>query len=276
MKRDLTLITGASSGIGAALARVFARHGHDLALTARSRDALEMLAHELAPPGAPAPLVVAEDLARPGAADRIAARIAEAGGRVSTLVNNAGFGLSGPAAELDRAEQLAMVDVNVRALTDLTLCFLPNIVAARGGILNVASTAAFQPGPNMALYYASKAFVLSFSEALSHELEPHGVRVTALCPGATRTGFQDRAGMDAAILDMLQPADAAEVAEHGYRALQNGTAVAIPGMVNSVLARASTLLPHSLSLPLLARLQARRGAKKISGTPPFRRPPVGG
>jgi short-subunit dehydrogenase len=276
MKRDLTLITGASSGIGAALARVFARHGHDLALTARSRDALEMLAHELAPPGAPAPLVVAEDLARPGAADRIAARIAEAGGRVSTLVNNAGFGLSGPAAELDRAEQLAMVDVNVRALTDLTLCFLPDIVAARGGILNVASTAAFQPGPNMALYYASKAFVLSFSEALSHELEPHGVRVTALCPGATRTGFQDRAGMDAAILDMLQPADAAEVAEHGYRALQNGTAVAIPGMVNSVLARASTLLPHSLSLPILARLQARRGAKKISGTPPFRRPPVGG
>lgn len=261
MNRDLTLITGASSGIGAELARVFARHGHDLALTARRRDALDALAHEIAPPGAAAPLVVPEDLGKPGAADRLATCIAQAGGRVSTLVNNAGFGLNGPVAELDRADQLGIVDVNVRALTDLTLRFLPDIVAARGGILNVASTAAFQPGPGMAIYYASKAYVLSFSEALAHELAGKGVRVTALCPGPTESEFQERAGMDSALFDVLRPGAAAEVAAYGYRALQNGTTVAIPGMVNSVLARASTVIPHSLTLPVIARLQAKRVQK---------------
>lgn len=261
MNRDLTLITGASSGIGAELARVFARHGHDLALTARRRDALDALAHEIAPPGAAAPLVVPEDLGKPGAADRLATCIAQAGGRVSTLVNNAGFGLNGPVAELDRADQLGIVDVNVRALTDLTLRFLPDIIAARGGILNVASTAAFQPGPGMAIYYASKAYVLSFSEALAHELAGKGVRVTALCPGPTESEFQERAGMDSALFDVLRPGAAAEVAAYGYRALQNGTTVAIPGMVNSVLARASTVIPHSLTLPVIARLQAKRVQK---------------
>jgi short-subunit dehydrogenase len=265
MKRDLTLVTGASSGIGAELARVFARHGHDLALTARSVEPLTALAHEIAPPGAPAPIVLPEDLAAPGAADRLAERIAEAGGRVSTLVNNAGFGLNGPVAELERGEQLAIVDVNIRALTDLTLRFLPDILQARGGILNVASMAAFQPGPGMAVYYASKAFVLSFSEALSHELGPKGVRVTALCPGPVSTRFQERARMDAALFEVMKPADAAAVAAVGYRALQNGTPVAIPGVMNTVAARLSALVPHRLTLPVIAKLQMKRGTRSEGG-----------
>ena len=163
--RPLTLITGASGGIGAELARVFAAHGHDVALAARSADKLEALADEIAE-AAPArrrPLVVALDLMAPGAATQLAATLESAGAQVEMLVNNAGFGLAGQADQLDRAEQLSMIDLNIRALVDLTLTFSPQIEARHGAILNVASTAAFQPGPGMAVYYATKAFVLSFS-----------------------------------------------------------------------------------------------------------------
>jgi short-subunit dehydrogenase len=182
--RRVTLITGASGGIGAGLARVFARHGHDLALVARSRGKLEALADEIAASGRPRPLVLVFDLLEQGAATQIAAALEAAGATPEILVNNAGFGLAGEAAGLDPAEQLAIVDLNVRTLVEMTLRFLPSIRSARGKILNVASIAAYFPGgPGMAAYYASKSFVLSFSLALSQEL--HRASRSRRCVPAT-------------------------------------------------------------------------------------------
>ena len=214
--RSITLITGASGGIGADLARVFARHGHDLALVARSQDKLDALADEIAAPGRPRPIVIALDLAAPGATARVADALTAAGATVSILVNNAGFGLLGAVARLDAREQLAIVDLNVRSLLDLTLRFLPQITAARGKILNVASIVSFFAGPGMAVYYASKAFVSSFSRALTEEMRPAGVTVTVLHPGMTATGFQSRAGFDnARAMGMVRGATALSVAEAG-------------------------------------------------------------
>ncbi|MDB5644100.1 MAG: hypothetical protein JWN07_3417, partial [Hyphomicrobiales bacterium] len=217
--RQITLITGASDGIGAELARIMARGGHDLALTARRRDRLDALADEIAATGRPRPLVIPCDLSQPGAIDVLESQLAAADARVAFLVNNAGFGLHGRAAALDRAAQLEMIDLNIRALTDLTLRLLPQITQARGGLLQVASTAAFLPGPNMAVYYATKAYVLSFSEALAQEMKAAGVRVCVLCPGPTATGFQTRAGLDAAIFDTMRPMSARAVAEAGFAGL---------------------------------------------------------
>jgi uncharacterized protein len=185
--RRVTLITGASGGIGAGLARVFARHRHDLALVARGRGKLEPLADEIAASGRPRPLVLVFDLIEQGAATEIAAALEAAGATPEILVNNAGFGLAGEAARLDPAEQLAIVDLNIRAVVEITLCFLSAIRAARGKILNVASVAAYFPGgPGMAAYYASKSFILSFSLALSQERPSQGVTVSALCPATPR------------------------------------------------------------------------------------------
>ena len=193
-RRPVTLITGASAGIGTALARIFARHGHELLLVARREQKLNELADEIAALGHKRPHVASVDLERRDAADAIAEAMARLGVEPDTVVNNAGFGLLGPAASLSRSEQLAMVDVNVRALTDLSLAFVDVLERRRGGILNVASVAAFLPGPNMAVYYATKAYVVSFSDALHWELRPRGIRVTALCPGPVPTEFQARAG----------------------------------------------------------------------------------
>jgi uncharacterized protein len=193
--RPVTLITGASSGIGAELARVFAEHGHELALVARREHRMVELADEIAAGGRPRPNVLSVDLERPGAVSLLAAELSARDLEPANVVNNAGFGLVGPAVRLDRNEQLAMIDLNVRALTELSLAFTDSLARHRGGILNVASLAAFLPGPGMAVYYASKAYVLSFSEALHHELAGLGVRVTALCPGPVVTGFQARAGL---------------------------------------------------------------------------------
>ena len=256
---DVALVTGASSGIGADLARIFAREGHRLALTARRADLLEALADEIAASGAPRPLVLPLDLAAPGAADDLAARLAAEGARCAILVNNAGYGLIGAAATLDRAEQVGMIDLNVRALTDLTLALLPQIRAARGRILNVASLAAFSPGPGMAVYYATKAFVLSFSEALGQELKRDGVAVTALCPGPTPTGFFDRAGATGDPFGPMPKITSAEVAELGFRGLMAGKRVVLPGKVNRLIAVLSGVAPRGLVLPVLARMQMRRG-----------------
>src|SRR5438552_7358118 len=190
----VVLTTGASSGIGAALARVFAAHGHELVLVARRQDRLNALADEIAAAGRSRPTVLAADLERRDAASVIAAELSAKAMEPAVVVNNAGFGLSGAAAAVNRDEQLAMVDVNVRALTELSLMFVDSLTRHRGGILNVASMAAFLPGPGMAVYYASKAYVLSFSEALHRELAERGVRVTALCPGPVPTELQARAG----------------------------------------------------------------------------------
>src|SRR6185437_2658273 len=179
----VTIITGASAGIGAELARVFARNGHPLVLVARRRERLDALSAEIAGTGQPAPVVLPIDLSQPDAGARIGEALTARGLEPRFVVNNAGFGLVGRAAALDRAEQLSMIDLNVRTLPDLSLAFVPSLERNRGGLLNVASVAGFLPGPGSAVYYATKAYVLSFTEALHVELKGQGVRVACLCPG---------------------------------------------------------------------------------------------
>jgi uncharacterized protein len=258
--RRVTLITGASGGIGAGLARVFARHGHDLALVARGRAKLEALADEIAASGRPRPFVLAFDLTERGAVNDLAAALDAAGATPEILVNNAGFGLAGPVAGLNPAEQLAIVDLNVRTLVEMTLRFLPGIRSARGKILNVASIAAYFPGgPGMAAYYASKSFVLSFSLALSQELHSQGVTVSALCPGYTTTGFQARAGIGANMdLARLPVSTAIEVAEAGYAGLIAGRREIVPGSLNRLGIGLLPFLPKSLTLAVISRLQQNR------------------
>jgi short-subunit dehydrogenase len=195
MTDRVTLITGASAGIGTELAHLFASKGHRLALVDRHRDRLTRLASEIVAAGGTAPILIPCDLEHPAACDKIADALAAKDVEVEFVVNNAGFGLFGYAIELDRAEQLGIIAVNIVALTDLSLRFSDSLIRHRGGILNLGSLAGFLPGPGMAVYYASKAYVLSFSEALRQELAPHGVRVTTLCPGSVSTEFQARAGI---------------------------------------------------------------------------------
>ena len=179
----VTLITGASAGIGTELARIFASNGHRVALVARRADRLTALANEIAAAGGVAPIVIPCDLGQTDAGDKIAAALAAEGVELEYLVNNAGYGLFGNAIKLSCADQLGIIAVNIRALTDLSLRFSDHLIRNRGGILNVGSIAGFLPGPGMAVYYASKAYVLSFTEGLRCELAPRGVRVTVLCPG---------------------------------------------------------------------------------------------
>jgi len=243
-KRPVTLITGASSGIGAALAHEFAANGHEVVLIARREQALAALADAIAAKGAWRPTALRADVAR--------------GLEPDVVVNNAGFGLVGTADTLDRAEQLAMIDVNVRALTGLSLAFIDSLKHRKGGILNVASTAAFMPGPGMAVYYASKAYVLSFSEALHRELKPKGVRVTVLCPGPVPTEFQARAGLAADAFPRILKRSAEQVARDGYRGLKQGRRVVVPGFANSVATTLTRFAPHGLLLDLIARQQKGR------------------
>ena len=238
-RRPVTLITGASAGIGVAFARIFARHGHELLLVARREQKLHELADEIAALGHPRPHVAPVDLERRDAADAIAEAMARLGVEPDTVVNNAGFGLLGPAASLSRTEQLAMVDVNVRALTDLSLAFVDALERRRGGILNVASVAAFLPGPNMAVYYATKAYVVSFSDALHWELRPRGIRVTALCPGPVPTEFQARAGFTGDNSRTCCTLSADRVALDGYRGLAAGPAPGGAGLAEPARPRSS-------------------------------------
>ena len=257
--RPVALITGASGGIGAELARIFAAHGHDVALVARSSDKLAALADEIAATGRPRPLVLAVDLAARGAVDEIAAALAAAGAVPTILVNNAGFGLAGAAGDLDAAEQLGIVDLNIRALLELTLRFAPALRAARGKILNVASVAAYFPGPGMAVYYASKAFVRSFTLALWQEMRGDGVTVSLLCPGLTMTGFQARAGIGSNMaLGHLVGAGAREVAQAGYAGLMAGRRTIVPGLVNQLGAWLMPYLPDAIILPIISRMQQSR------------------
>jgi uncharacterized protein len=251
--KPVTLITGASSGIGAELARVFAAHGYELVITARRQAALAALADEIAASGRPRPTVIVADLAARDAVAGIAAKLASRGLEPQHVVNDAGFGLAGAAAALDRAEQLAMIDVNVRALTELSLAFADSLARHRGGILNVASIAGFLPGPDMAVYYASKAYVISFSEALAAELKHRGVRVTALCPGPVPTGFQARAGLRAGGLGEGGPLalPARRVAEIGYAGFMRGKRVVIAGAANRIAMLFARLIPHALLLPIV-------------------------
>jgi short-subunit dehydrogenase len=257
-KRPVALITGASAGIGAALAHEFAAHGHELVLIARREQALSRLADAIAAKGVARPTVMRADLARLDAAQTIAAALDERGLEPDVVVNNAGFGLVGAAEALDRAEQLAMIDLNVRALTDVSLAFLDSLKRRRGGILNVASIAAFMPGPGMAVYYASKAYVLSFSEALHRELKPKGVRVTVLCPGPVPTEFQARAGMSDDAFPRFLTRSAEQVARDGYRGLMQGRRVVVPGALNWAVTTIIRFAPRTLVLELIARQQRGR------------------
>jgi short-subunit dehydrogenase len=256
--RRLALITGASEGIGAELARIMAAAGHDLALVARRQDRLDALAEEIAAAGAPRPLTIPCDLLQPQAVDTLLSRLEAAGAQVDILVNNAGYGLHGSAHRLERAEQIGMIDLNIRVLTDLTLRLLPQLVSVRGRILQVASVAAFLPGPHMAVYYATKAFVLSFGEALAQELKETGVSVSVLCPGPTKTGFQARAGLDATLFKMMRPMNARDVAQAGYDGMMAGRRTIFPGPLNGASAILARIAPRMLLLPLVARLQAAR------------------
>src|ERR1022692_2537324 len=233
--RPITVITGASAGIGVALARVFARNGHELALVARREDRLRALADEIAATGARKPLVIVADLQRNDATRVIGEALAAQGAEPQYVVNNAGFGLIGQASARDRDEQLAMIDVNMRALTELSLAFVDSLARHRGGILNVGSVAGFLPGPGMAVYYATKAYVLSFSEALHSELKSRGVRVTVLCPGPVPTEFAARAGVKGSMAPGILTQSAESVAEAGYRGLMRGQRVVVPGLAGKLI-----------------------------------------
>jgi uncharacterized protein len=256
----VVLVTGASSGIGAALARVFAAHGHELVLVARRQDRLNAIADEIAAVGRSRPTVLAADLERRDAASVIAAELSAKAMEPAVVVNNAGFGLSGAAAAVSRDEQLAMVDVNVRALTELSLMFVDSLARHRGGILNVASMAAFLPGPGMAVYYASKAYVLSLGEALHRELSDRGVRVTTLCPGPVPTEFQARSGMRLNPAARALELSAERVAQIGYDAFMRGKRVVVAGINNRIAVSLMRLVPNGLLLRLVdQRPRAARG-----------------
>ncbi|MGC1464516.1 MAG: SDR family oxidoreductase [Pseudolabrys sp.] len=257
--RPVAVITGASAGIGIALARVFARNGYELALVARRKDRLFALADEIAASGAKRPLVIAADLAKPDCARTIADALTAAGAEPQYIVNNAGFGLVGTAASRDRNEQLEMIDLNIRALTDLSLAFIDSLARHRGGLLNVGSMAGFLPGPGMAVYYATKAYVISLSEALHSELAPRGVRVTVVCPGPVPSEFAARAGIkNGSLAPGILTKSAEQVAEEGYRGLMRGQRLVVPGAFNRLVTVLIRLVPHSILLSAVDRRQSRR------------------
>jgi short-subunit dehydrogenase len=254
----VTLITGASAGIGAELARIFAANGHRVALVARRAERLTALAAEIAAAGRAAPIVIPCDLQAADAGDKIAAALAAADVEVEYVVNNAGYGLFGNAVDLDREGLLGIVAVNVRALTDLSLRFSDSLIRNRGGIVNIGSIAGFLPGPGMAVYYASKAYVLSFTEALRQELAPHGVRVTVVCPGPVPTEFQTRAGFrpgfDSAVLNVSP----AEVARQAYRGLMANKRAVLPGFGIKAVPLLLRLFPRGFILAAVGRFQLRK------------------
>jgi short-subunit dehydrogenase len=254
----ITLITGASSGIGRELARLFAANGHHLALVARRKERLEALAAEIESAHARRPTTIVADLEKPEAIAQIVDTLAAAGAEPQYLVNNAGFGLIGRAIERDRKQQLAIIDVNMRALTALTLAFVGSLERHKGGILNVGSMAGFMPGPGAAVYYASKAYVRSLSDALHDELKPRGIRVTNLAPGPVPTEFGQRAGSKHVEVPSLLTQDAKRVAELGYRGLMQGKRLVVPGAANRLAVELVRFVPRSVLLPALERRQARR------------------
>ena len=252
------LITGASSGIGYELALLFARDGFDCILVARGHDELNELAARLESEFRVKTLVLAKDLSTPSAVNEIYEETTAAGLAVNVLVNNAGFGVYGLFAQTDLEAELQMLQVNVTALTSLTKLFLAGMLERREGrILNVASTAGFAIGPLMAVYYASKAYVLSFSAALTNELEGTGVTVTTLAPGPTRTGLQQRGGMADSRLFQGQIADAKSVALAGYRGLMAGKPLVIPGIRNKLIPLVARLSPRGVMARVVRRAQER-------------------
>jgi uncharacterized protein len=258
LREPVALITGASAGIGLGLARVFARNGHRLVIVARRVERLDALADEIASTGSPRPLVLALDLEQPDAGDRIDESLAGNNLEPQFVINNAGFGLIGPAEAHDRAEQLSMIAVNVRTLTDFSLRWVEPLTRHRGGLLNVASVAGFVPGPGSAVYYATKAFVVSLSEALHQEWRERGVRVTALCPGPVATEFQARAGVIESRALGFAEVPVTRVAEAGYRGLMEGRRLVVPGFLNKLIVAVAPFVPRQIVLGAVDRRQRRR------------------
>ena len=239
---QVALITGASAGLGEEFARQLSAQGRRLVLVARRKQRLEALAAELGNARA-----VEMDLSEPGVAERLMADVVAHGETVELLVNNAGFGLAGRFADLDDQRQREMIDLNCGALAELAHAVLPCMIERKsGGILNVASTAAFQPGPGMAVYFATKAFVLSFSEALHDEAKGHGIKVSCLCPGPTRTEFRSVSGFDPKGPTGRISADAASVVRAGLQGLGRNQAVVVPGLSNKMIAQFHRFFPRAL------------------------------
>lgn len=252
------LVTGASAGIGIDLAECFAKDGYDLVLAARTAPALEDVAQRLASTYGVKATPIAADLGAIGGGAKLAAEIAARGITIDVLVNNAGFGHAGAFAAEPAEPQLGMLDLNVRALTELTHIYWKDMLArGRGGVLNVASTAAFQPGPMMAVYYASKAFVLSFSEALWEEARGTGVHVSCLCPGPTASKFRERAGTGRTRLGKSSKVMAsAPVARMGYAGFRRNTRVVITGTSNKATIAAARMLPRGQVLKIVRGMMA--------------------
>ena len=249
--KPVTIITGASSGIGAALAREFAKHGHDLALVALPEPTLEATADEIVAMGRPRPEVFPIDLGIRGATGGLARELIERRLEPTNIVNSAGFGRIGAAADLDHDEQLAMVELNTRVLTDLCLRWIDSLVRHQGGILNVGSIAGFFPGPGMAVYHATKAYILLFGEALHFELRPKGIRVTTLCPGPVDTPFMARAGIPTDYFPSILKRPAEYVARHGYHGFIQGECVVVPGSANRVFVSLLRFVPRGILMSLI-------------------------
>lgn len=257
-RRQTALVTGASGGIGLELARALAREGFDLVLVARRKDELEKLAKSLEKEHGVRARAIAKDLTKPDCAEGLFRELSDT--LIDVLVNNAGVGAYGKFHEIQRERDLQQVQLNVTALVELTKLFLePMVQRGRGRILNVGSTAGFQPGPLMAVYYATKAFVLSFSEAIATELEGTGVTVTVLCPGPTESGFQDAAKMkESGLFKSLPVADSKSVAEAGVAGLLKGRVIVVPGLMNQIGIQANRLAPRSIVRRVVKRMQDKR------------------
>jgi short-subunit dehydrogenase len=259
-QRQTALVTGGSGGIGLELAKVLARNGFDLVLVARKRDTLEAAAGQIEGKFGVKAHVFAADLRLTDAPQAIFDFLLNEDIAVDILVNNAGFGLGGEFAETELQRELDMIQVNIAALTHLTKLFIPPMIKRRSGrVLNVASTAAFQPGPLMAVYYATKAYVLSFSEALAEELRNSGVTVTALCPGPTETEFADVAHVTGSrLFTAFGMADAGDVAQYGFDAMMHGKRLAIPGLRNKIVAQANRFAPRVMTTKISRLIQETR------------------
>ena len=258
MAAKLAVVTGASGGIGLEFAKQLARAGYDLALVARSADKLQSVASQIKTEFGISAEAIALDLSMAGAPHELLARVPAC----DVLINNAGFANTGKFAEIEEREIMEELALDVVALTQLTRLYLPRMLERRDGkILNVASTAAFAPGPTMAVYYASKAFVLSFSEALAAEVRGTGVTVTVLCPGATATGFQERAKVQSALLVRLGMADAGQVAKAGIDGMMRGKTLVVPGITNKLVAISPRIAPRRLLVWISRKLIEERGQR---------------
>ncbi len=258
MKQQTALITGASSGIGLELAKRFARDGYNVVLVARNEQRLQTLKQELEAQFHAQCTVHVKDLSKYSEAEALFQELQQQQITVDFLVNNAGYGLFGEFTETDLQDELSMIDINIKALTTLTKLFLPGMKERENGkILNVASTAAFQPGPLMAVYYATKAYVLSFSEALENEMKGMGVTVTALCPGPTKTGFESRANLGQSKLFKSGVMEVERVANIGYEGLMKGKSIVIPGFKNRLLANSIRFIPRKWVTAAVRNVQGK-------------------